>query len=399
VRLPQRRGGLRLSLAHEKSETRAVRDTWCRFAPRWGRVISPMMINETPQRRDRIEQSAFWIFVRAAVLCALVLVPCQLARAEYRLGILQLEREDTKDDPLSASFMSALRAALAERKDFTLVDTHVSLTQLSVAQDCDTEEAACLTRIARGLEIDGFIFGKWSLVGGNPVATVRRYDTHASAVNASALASFASREPSDAAMRGEVQKLVNTLLGPAPRGEAPRVAAKPTAKPRELPELAEVPTPERPDNDNGSGVDPRMVAAYALAGVAVASAAMAVVSFVQVDSASHDAQFANYRLAVGQSNSQARDVCDEASAGRQYGLTDANFRQAKSACTRGSTFEVLQFVFIGGAVVSAGVSALLFAIAGGDSDQAPAATSRLRLRPMAAIGGKGATGVSAQLTF
>lgn len=330
------------------------------------------------------------------MLCALVLVPCRLARAEYRLGILQLEREDTKDDPLSASFMSALRAALAERKDFTLVDTHVSLTQLSVAQDCDTEEAACLTRIARGLEIDGFIFGKWSLVGGNPVATVRRYDTHAAAVNASALASFASREPSDAAMRGEVQKLVNTLLGPAPR--APAVAAKPAAKPHELPELAEESTPA--PVDSGSGVEPRTVAAFVLAGLAVASAAMAVVSFVQVDSASHDTQFENYRLAVGQSNSQARDVCDEASAGRQYGLSDANFKDVKSACSRGGTFEVLQFVFIGGAVVSAGVSALLFATAGSSDSDKPAPTaSRLQLQPMAAIGGKGATGLSARFSF
>jgi hypothetical protein len=351
-----------------------------------------MMINETPQRRGR-----FWSVAQAAVLCALALAlaPCGLAHAEYRLGILQLEREDTKDDPLSASFMQALRAALSERKDYTLVDTHVSLTQLSVAQDCNTEEAACLTRIARGLEIDGFIFGKWSLVGGNPVATVRRYDTHAAAVNASALASFASREPSDAAVRGEVQKLVNALLGPAPR--APVVAAQPAAKPRELPALADEPAPAAVDD--GSGVDPRTVAAYALAGLAVASAAMAVVSFVQVDSASHDKQFESYRLAVGQSNAQARDVCDEASAGRAYGLNDANFRQAKSACSRGNTFEVLQFVFIGGAVVSAGVSALLFATSGSASDKAPATASRLRLQPMAAIGGRGATGLKAQFSF
>jgi hypothetical protein len=353
-----------------------------------------MMINEPPQRRSRI-----WSFARAAVLCALALAPCRLAHAEYRLGVLQLEREDTKDDPLSASFMQALRAALAERKDYTLVDTHVSLTQLSVAQDCNTEEAACLTRIAHGLEIDGFIFGKWSLAGGNPVATVRRYDAQAAAVNASALASFASREPSDAAIRGEVQKLVNALLGPAPR--APAVAAQPAAKPRELPELAEEPAPAPVDGvdaiDEGSGVDPRTVAAYSLAGLAVASAAMAVVSFVQVDSASHDKQFESYRLAVGQSNAQARDVCDEASAGRAYGFSDANFRQVKSACSRGNTFEVLQFVFIGGAVVSAGVSALLFATSGSDSDKATA--SRLRLQPMAAIGGRGATGLKAQLSF
>ena len=198
-------------------------------------------------------------------------------------------------------------------------------------------------------------------------------------------------------MRGEVQKLVNTLLGPAaPR--APAVAQKPVVKARELPEVAEEPTPAAVDD--GSGVEPRAVAAFALAGLAVASAAMAVVSFVQVDSASHDAQFENYRLAVGQSNSQARDVCDEASAGRQYGLSDANFKDVKSACSRGGTFEVLQFVFIGGAVVSAGVSALLFATANSsDSGTSPATASRFRLQPMAAIGGRGATGLTARFSF
>src|ERR1700712_5525252 len=50
--------------------------------------------------------------------------------APYRLGLLQLESDAVNDDKVSPVLMSDLRDALSKRQDYSVVDTHVTLTQL-----------------------------------------------------------------------------------------------------------------------------------------------------------------------------------------------------------------------------------------------------------------------------
>ena len=99
-------------------------------------------------------------------------------------------------------------------------------------------------------------------------------------------------------------------------------------------------------------------------GAAVVSAGLTVLSFVEINQSVHDPSFEAYRLAVGQNDVRATDVCDEAGTGKRYGLSDANFRDVRSACSTGQTFEVLQYVFLGTAVVTGGLATFL--LLGGD---------------------------------
>jgi hypothetical protein len=102
-----------------------------------------------------------------------------------------------------------------------------------------------------------------------------------------------------------------------------------------------------------------------LLGGAVLSTGAAVFSFFEVNRAEKNRDFERYRLAVGARTTNVSDVCDEANAGRRYGLDASSFREAKSACSRGTTFEILQFVFIGSAVVSGGLAAYFLSTSGG----------------------------------
>jgi hypothetical protein len=108
-----------------------------------------------------------------------------------------------------------------------------------------------------------------------------------------------------------------------------------------------------------SGLGAREITGYALLGAAVLSSGMALVSFAQIDRAEHSSSFEDYRRAVGQMRPNVRDVCDEVASGHRYGLQAAAFGHVKNDCAAGRTFDVLQYVFIGSAVLAGGVSAYL----------------------------------------
>jgi hypothetical protein len=61
-----------------------------------------------------------------------------------------------------------------------------------------------------------------------------------------------------------------------------------------------------------------------------------------------------YRKAV---NPEVGDACDEAQHGKTYGLGTDVVDDARAACRQGRTFEVLQYVFLGAALASAGAGA------------------------------------------
>src|SRR6185312_9860915 len=78
----------------------------------------------------------------------------------YRLGLLQIESDAVNDDKVSPLLMTDLRDELAKRQDYSVVDTHVTLTQLSLAEDCSVTELSCLQQIAEKLKLDGLLFGR-----------------------------------------------------------------------------------------------------------------------------------------------------------------------------------------------------------------------------------------------
>jgi hypothetical protein len=149
--------------------------------------------------------------------------------------------------------------------------------------------------------------------------------------------------------------------------------------------------------DPAGSLSARKVAGFVLLGGAAASVGMSVLSFVQVDRAANNASFQDYRGLVGSNNATAKDVCDEASAGKRYGQSPDNFKQVKSSCSTGSTFEVLQYVFIGGALVTGGL-ATWFLFGGGDSKEKVHATGLEHITLHPAIG-RGGASLSARMRF
>jgi hypothetical protein len=55
------------------------------------------------------------------------------------------------------------------------------------------------------------------------------------------------------------------------------------------------------------------------------------------------------------------DICAEAEKGHNFGVSDKERRDVVDMCSRGATFEVLQWVFLGTALISGGVGAYILA--------------------------------------
>jgi hypothetical protein len=345
------------------------------------------------------------VFACALIGSLLCGPPSALAAARhYRLAVLELETDDVHD-AFAHSFTESVRSTVRERSDTTLVETKVSLTQLSMAQDCAIADSDCLAKIARGLEVDGFLFGKLTHEGGVPVAILRRYDLRREAVDGSGLANFSSRDSSAEELQQQSEKLTTELLGTAPKPNPAaaqlRVEPPPASAPASVTEEEAVaPEPQAETSPAGSGIGARKIAGWALLGGAVASAGMSVLSFVEIDRAAHNASYERYRMSVGQMNAGVRDVCEEASAGKRYGFSATGLHDVKSACTTGTTFEVLQFIFIGTAILTGGLATYLLATDGAEeaTPTATAAVSRFSLRPHVAIAGRSAS-LTARLRF
>lgn len=310
-----------------------------------------------------------------------------------RLGLLALESEDVQDDALAPRLTQELREQLSKRDDVTVVDTHVSLHQVSVGQNCNPAEASCLQKVAESLKLDGLLFGKVTHEGGVPIAVTRRYDKKAGSIQSWAIVSFESNTVTDAQLKEQTQTLVSTLLGAAaeqkqadakPEPEAPTPALQEPGESQESLDLQAKPS-------TSGGVSARTVVGIALLGGAAASVGLSIFSFTQVNSAQHNASYEAYRLAVGQMNANVKDVCSEADANKRYNLSPDSFKEAKNACSKGQTFEILQYVFIGGAVLTGGLATYL--LVGGKSDTPPPtdASTRLTLHPSISRGGASLT--------
>lgn len=341
----------------------------------------------------------------------------------HRLGLMQLESDAVHDDSVTPRLMAELREALPKRPDYEMVDTHVNVTQLSLAEDCSATELSCLGKIAERLGVDGFLFGKVTHDDGEvPMASFRRFDRDQGAIQSTAIISFGSERFSPERLQAEVYQLLNKLLGPAPKpaqaqaiaaaaseAPAPEAPAAKAEAPASEPQSAESKASLAAAQPNGEsillndtldaseGLSARKFAGYVLLGGAAASVGMSVLSFVQVDRAASNASFQDYRTLVGAANANVKDVCDEARAGNNYGQTAASFRQVKSSCSTGTTFEVLQYVFIGGALVTGGLGAFLL-FGGGDANERAAQTGIRTLTLHPSIG-RGGAGLNARMKF
>lgn len=153
-------------------------------------------------------------------------------------------------------------------------------------------------------------------------------------------------------------------------------------------------------NNRPSGV--RRWLPYALLGTSAASLIGMGASWAVIDSVNNDEDFKAYSNAVYIGNQSrtgtpaVQDVCDEALSGSPYPQSGANLSDIQDMCKRGRTFEVLQWVFLGSAVLSGGAGAYLLVTEDSDDGQARRRGPSLSLRPRV---GLGEARLDAKLTF
>lgn len=282
-----------------------------------------------------------------SLLLALI-VPVASAEASEgelvrHLALLELQIEGVHDD-LASRLGAALRREVLARPGHTLSDARVSLEQLSLVQDCDASQIGCLDRIAERIGVGGLIYGKLSNEQRGAYCELMLFDAATQSVKRTAHSMFALREVSSADLDRKAAELIDRLLEP--------VAEAPSPAP-----VAPAPVPRLDDASQDEGLSGKQVAGYALLGGAALSVGLSVLAFVEIDRSENNESYDRYRRTIGTTEPTVEDVCDEAAADRSHGLDPESFGEVKSECTTGRTYEVLQFVFLGAAAISGGLSA------------------------------------------
>lgn len=287
---------------------------------------------------------------RLLLLLALA-CPAASARASEgelvtHLALLELQTDGVHDD-LASRLSAALRREVLAKPGHSLSEARVSLEQLSLVQDCDAGQASCLGRIAEQIGVDSLIYGRLSNQGRGAFCELKLFDAVTHGVKRTAHALFALREVSSAEVDRRAAELVEQLLAPvAGEGMSPQPV---------LP--APMPENQLRETSQAEGLSGKQVAGYALLGGAALSVGLSVLALVEIDRSESNASYDRYRRTVGSTDPTVEDVCDEAAADRSHGLDAESFNEVKSECTTGRTYEVLQFVFLGAAAISGGLSA------------------------------------------
>jgi hypothetical protein len=298
-----------------------------------------------------------------------------LGRASAQsIAVLGLTSEDG-DDGLATSITRAVRTEAEAHDSYQVSSSQVSLAQMTMAQDCEITDAQCRIAVADALNAERVIYG--ALLRSNR----RSYEVQLhmadgrDGTEVRASRTFSSRDTSDATFARIARELLAELRGEGVAAEpAPVAALTPSAAAEGSLEARAAAEVEPPSDDEPSSND---WIGYTLVGVAVAATAMTVVSWMQIDKAEQDPGLTAYRRAV---DYEVDDACDEAERGNTYDLGTDVVDDARSACRQGRTFEVLQYVFLGAALASAGAGAY-FLLDDESSDQAASSRRSLAVLP------------------
>lgn len=323
-----------------------------------------MKSRPAPWSRPRI-----WLLVVIAALSATA--PAAAQGQSASLAILGLSSKDG-DDEAAAALTEALREQAAADSELELSDSTALLSQLVVLHDCEIGEAECRDGIAQQLEVQELIYGAIKRTEGGHTVELHRYSTVDSSM------SHASREimiegASEADLANDARGLLRELR---PSDTAEQAAVEPAPIPVRERERRPVLKPLLEDDEPKAEEDASSNdwLGYSLLGVAAISTGLMVYSWSEIDAARNDADFRAYREAVGQTQIGAGvdDVCEEADAGKPYSIGVERLKNARDACGRGVTFEILQWVFLGSALASAGVGLYFLLDDEGESDGARA---------------------------
>jgi hypothetical protein len=313
-------------------------------------------------------------------MCA-VMLPVGGASAERpTLAILGVASEEG-DDALAADITAALRAEVESDETVKLSSSRASLSQMTMLQDCDISETDCRTRVGKAVNADQVLYGGLRRAGGrNHEVEVHLFTTE-DGKETVARRAVPGGDTSEATLRAHARALLAALRGEvgepepaaAPRdddddGPPPVATVTPDVEPLEptQADTSEPPPTGEPSSNDWLG--------YTLLGTAAVSAGLTVFSWTQIKAAETDDNFVAYGEAVYVADPTIKDVCEEAEADFRYGVNPQTVAGARSACDKGQTFDLLQYVFIGATLVSAGFGA--YFLLDDDGEDSPGSGAR-----------------------
>jgi hypothetical protein len=285
--------------------------------------------------------------------------------AAQKLAILGLSSKDGDDEP-AAALTNALRSEASADSDLQLSDSSALLSQLVVLHDCEIADAACRESIAGQLAVDELIYGAIRTGMFGHVVELHYATTNGSLTHASR--ELTIEGASDADLAAEARGLLRELR-PSRTAEEPPLERVPALEPKRAPKPRPVPLEPEPQDESSSND----WLGYTLLGVAAISSGLMVYSWNEIDAAKSNVNFREYREAVGRADTgeMVDDVCAEAEAGEAYGLGE-RLENVRGACRRGETFEILQWVFAGTALLGAGFGTYFLLDDEGEPDAARA---------------------------
>jgi hypothetical protein len=228
---------------------------------------------------------------------------------------------------------------------------------MTMAQDCEIREADCRQAIGGALSVDQVVYGSLRRAGSRGhTVEARSFDT-ATGRETTATRSIPSGTSSESALAPTARELLRALLSPEDESrDEPAVVHAAPAVPTVTPDVTPLADAEGREQDEPSpppaGASSNDWLGYTLVGLGVASLGATVFSWIQIDQANEDTDLRAYRMAVPPT---VEDACAELDDGNAHGLNGQRIDGAKSACSKGQTFDVLQYVFLATAVVSGGV--------------------------------------------
>jgi hypothetical protein len=328
------------------------------------------------------------------------------------LGLRSLEG----DDDFANAMTDALRAAAKGVGGWRLIERSVSMAQMTLAHSCDDVDAACLNEIAKGLESDRVIFGtvrrtaargkydyeitvsvfnatthtivdtQTDVVAKADSKTKKNLSTHgqtlvgklaASDANAGRLMISVNVSVAEVSLDGKSVgrtqdgKIVLENLSAGDHTlevsagghqlHTQRFSVSPAEQNSidiNLEPFAETPVEVPPDavavvepSDDTGGGSLRWLG-YTLIGVGAASAIAWGASMYLIEfEYNRDARYQAYVNSYG---NRSLDTCDEALNGNPGRLQPSEFSEFQGQCRTARTFQALQWVFLGAAVVAAG---------------------------------------------
>jgi hypothetical protein len=331
-----------------------------------------MRVREKFQRTIGFDKTTPWLRVLLAFTTWTAASSSSSAQPARRVAVLALETDAARDDVVARRLTQELRAVVAERPVLQVHETRVSLSQLTAGNGCSGESPECLMRVCRQLGVDALLSGRVARAEGVRTIQVSRFEAQTAMTAGTASATLPPGQASQDALQQRARELVSEAMD---FKSAPHSRAQLPGSGEPASELLDA----RYQTPGPAGLDGRHITGYALLGGAVVSTGLSVLSWVQIDRAQANDSFAAYRRSAGTINANLRDVCDDAKSGQSHGLDATAFARVKSSCNMGKTFEVLQLVFLGGAVISGGLSAFL--LFGGEAERPKNAAGHVTLHP------------------